>query len=225
MKKIAKIASYLRTIIEKKDELLEPSGGFLPYRVRQKAASLLKGDGRLLDIGAGEGLLLKIIGPNKIAKRFYCIDLDRKKLEQSQARWPDKERAFFIYGDGLYLPFSDNAFDEVTLLNIFLNIQNETVISSLLKEALRVCKTNGTVIFDYRNRINPLILLSYKTVSIHDPELKLPLRGFTKGELKSMLRSQGIREEFSCHPIPSWWKINSPAYLVEIQKKATGEKL
>ncbi len=218
MKRIANIANYLRALIEKKDEFQEPSGGFLPYRVRQRAVSLMTSKGRLLDVGAGEGLLLKALGP-QTEKLFYGIDLDKKRLVQSVARSTNKDKTLFIYGDGLSLPFQDSAFDEVTLLNIFLNILDEVIITSFIQEALRVCKTNGKVIFDYRNKRNPLLLLSYKTVSLHDPELKMPLRGFERGELQKMLRSGGIRGKISYYPIPSWWKVNPPAYLVEIQKK------
>jgi len=218
MNPIAFLTNTLRNIIEKKDEIEEPSGGFLPYRVRRKTVSLLKNHGRLLDVGAGEGLLLRAIGP-KTAKWIYCIDRDRKRLEQAAKRWPHKERTLFVFGDGLHLPFKDNAFDEVTLLNIFLNISDEQVVASLLREAVRVSRNNGKVIFDYRNRVNPMIFLSYRTVSIHDPELKLPLRGFTKGELKRVLQSLSINGDVLFYPIPSWWKVNPPACLVEIQKK------
>jgi ubiquinone/menaquinone biosynthesis C-methylase UbiE len=222
MNPIGFLINKLRNIIEKKDEIREPSGGFLPYRVRRKAVSLLKSHGKLLDVGAGEGLLLKAIG-SPTAKWFYCIDLDRKRLEQSAARWPHKERTLFVFGDGLHLPFKNNVFDEVTLLNIFLNISDDSVIASLLREALRVCATTGKVIFDYRNRINPMIFLSYRTVFIHDPELKLPLRGLSRGELQGVLQALGISGGVLYYPIPSWWKVNPPAYLVEIQKRAKGE--
>jgi ubiquinone/menaquinone biosynthesis C-methylase UbiE len=221
MNLIAFITNKLRNIIENKKEIKEPSGGFLPYRVRRKAVALLKSHGKLLDVGAGEGLLLKAIG-SKTAKWFYCIDLDRKRLKQSAARWPNKERTLFVFGDGLHLPFKDNVFDEVTLLNIFLNITDEQVIAALLQEALRVSHANGKVIFDYRNRMNPMIFLSYKTASIHDPELKLPLRGFSRGELKGILQSYSLSGDIVYYPIPSWWKVNPPAYLVEIQKRAEG---
>ena len=218
MNPIAFLTNTLRNIIEKKDEIEEPSGGFLPYRVRRKTVSLLKNHGRLLDVGAGEGLLLRAIG-SKAAKWFYCLDLDRKSLKQSAERWPHKERTLFVFGNGLHLPFTDNVFDEVTLLNIFLNISDEQVIASLLREAVRVSRNNGKVIFDYRNRVNPMIFFSYRTVSIHDPELKLPLRGFTRRELKGVLQSLRIRGDICYYPIPSWWRLNPPACLVEIQKK------
>ena len=218
MNPIAFFFNKLRNIIEKKDEIREPSGGFLPYRVRHKTVSLLKNHGRLLDVGAGEGLLLKAIGA-KTAKWFYCIDLDKKKLQQSVARFPHKEKTLFVFGDGLHLPFKDNVFDEVTLLNIFLNITDEFIIAALLREALRVSHATGKVIFDYRNRRNPMICLSYKTVSFHDPELELPLKGFSRGELEEILQSLSMRGDIVYYPIPSWWKVNPPAYLVEIQKR------
>jgi ubiquinone/menaquinone biosynthesis C-methylase UbiE len=221
MNVVSYFINTLRNIIEKKDEIKEPSGGFLPYRVRRKTVTLLKNHGRLLDVGAGEGLLLKAIGA-KTAKWFYCIDLDRKKWQQSAARWPNKERTLFVFGDGLLLPFKDNVFDEVTLLNIFLNITDEHVIVALLQEALRVSHPNGKVIFDYRNRKNPMIFLSYKTVSLHDPELTLPLRGFSRRELNGILQSLSLSGDIVYYPIPSWWKVDPPAYLVEIQKKAEG---
>jgi ubiquinone/menaquinone biosynthesis C-methylase UbiE len=221
MKPIAFFTNKLRNIIEKKDEIKEPSGGFLPYRVRQKTISLLKYHGRLLDIGAGEGLLLKAIGP-KTGKCFYCIDLDLKRLKQSAARWPDKERTLFVLGDGLHVPFKAHAFDEVTLLNIFLNVSDEQIIVALLREALRVSHAHGKVIFDYRNKMNPLIFLSYKTISFHDPDLELPVRGFSRPELKGILESLNIRGSILYYPIPFWWKVNPPAYLVEIQKRVEG---
>jgi ubiquinone/menaquinone biosynthesis C-methylase UbiE len=221
MNVISYFINRLRNIIEKKDEIKEPSGGFLPYRVRRKTVTLLKDHGRLLDVGAGEGLLLKAIGA-KTEKWFFCIDLDRKKWQRSAARWPNKERTLFVFGDGLLLPFKDNVFDEVALLNIFLNITDEHVIAALLQEALRVSHANAKVIFDYRNRKNPLIFFSYKTVSFHDPELTLPLRGFSRAELNGILESLSLSGDIVYYSIPSWWKVNPPAYLVEIKKKVEG---
>jgi ubiquinone/menaquinone biosynthesis C-methylase UbiE len=218
MKQIANFANYLRSIIERRDEFQEPSGGFLSFRVRQKTVSLMTRKGRILDVGAGEGLLLKALGP-QTEKLFYGIDLDKKRLARSTTRSPSREKTLFVYGDGLSLPFQDGVFNEVTLLNMFLNIPDEAVIVSLIQEALRVCKANGKVLFDYRNKRNPLIVFSYETVSLHDPELKIPLRGFARGELQMMLRSRGIRGKLSYYPIPTWWKVIPPAYLVEIQKK------
>ena len=217
MKKIANIANYLRNIIEKKDEIQEPSGGFLSHRIRQKAVSLIKDNGRLLDVGAGEGLLLKIFETD-MSKWFYCIDIERVWLEQAAERCPNKKKSLFILGDGRHLPFGDDIFDEVTILNLFMNIPDRKVVASFIQDALRVCNKHGKVIFDYRSILNPWIFTLYKTVRLHDPDIKLPLRAFTRGAIKGVLRSLGIQKGVAYHPIPSWWKVNPPVYLVEIKK-------
>jgi ubiquinone/menaquinone biosynthesis C-methylase UbiE len=217
MRIIANIANYLRDIIEKKDEIKEPSGGFLSYRIRQKAASLIKDQGRLLDIGAGEGLLLKIF-ESDTSKWFYCIDLEKGWLRGAAQRCPNKKMGLFILGDGRYLPFKSDVFDEVAILNLFMNIPSKKVVLSFLQESLRACNDQGKVIFDYRNIMNPWIFTLYKTVRLHDPDIKLPLRAFTRGEIKWILRSLGIRRGVVYYPIPRWWRINPPVYVVEIQK-------
>jgi ubiquinone/menaquinone biosynthesis C-methylase UbiE len=218
MRIIANIANYLRDIIEKKDEVRESSGGFLSYRIRQKAISLIGGDGRLLDVGAGEGLLLKIF-ESDTTQLFYGIDLEREWLRQAAERCPNKRRSLFIHSDARYLPFKNGVFDAVTILNVFMNIPEKEVVTSFIKESLRVCKEQGTLIFDFRNMMNPWICTLYKTVKLHDPDIKLPLRAFTRGEIKGVLRSIGVHRDVLYYPVPTWWKINPPVYVVEIKKR------
>jgi ubiquinone/menaquinone biosynthesis C-methylase UbiE len=221
MRPISNIANTLRNLIEKKDEVDEPSGGFLSYRIRQKAISLVKNNGRLLDIGAGEGLLLKAIG-SAASKWIYCLDLEKDWLTLAARRRADTKRNFFVVGDGMQLPFENDIFDEVTLLNLFMNIPDAGVVAFLLKDAMRVCKNRGKIIFDYRNILNPWIFTLYKTVRFHDPQIKLPLRAFTRREMKGVLHSLGIQKGVVYHPIPSWWRVNPPVYLVEVKKGGRG---
>jgi ubiquinone/menaquinone biosynthesis C-methylase UbiE len=217
MRIIANIASYLRDIIEKNDEVKEPSGGFLSYRIRQKAISLLGGNRRLLDVGVGEGLLLKTF-ESDTTQLFYGIDLEQEWLRQAAERYPNKKRSLFIRGDAHYLPFKNGVFDAVTILNCFMNIPEKKVVTSFIQESLRVCKEQGTLIFDFRNMMNPWIFTLYKTVKLHDPDIKLPLRAFTRGEIKGVLRSVGAHSGVFYYSIPTWWKINPPVYVVAIQK-------
>jgi ubiquinone/menaquinone biosynthesis C-methylase UbiE len=217
MKIIANIANYLRGIIEKKDEVKEPSGGFLSHRIRQKAVSLIGEKVRLLDVGAGEGLLLKVLELDS-TRWFYGIDREREWLKQAAKRCPKKNRSLFIRGDARYLPFNNGVFDAVTILNVFMNIPEREVVASFIQESLRVCKEQGTIIFDFRNIMNPWIFTLYKTVQLHDPDIKLPLRAFTRGEIKGVLRSVGVLSGVFYYPIPTWWKINPPVYVVEIKK-------
>jgi len=217
MKVIANIAKYLRYIIEKKDEVKEPSGGFLSHRIRQKAVSLIGGEGRLLDVGAGEGLLLKIF-ESDTRQWFYGIDLDTEWLKQAAERCLNKKRSLFIRGDARYLPFKDGVFDAVTILNCFMNTPEREIVASFIQESFRVCKQQGTLIFDFRNMMNPWIFTLYKTVKLHDPDITLPLRAFTRGEIKGLLCSIGIHSGVYYYALPTWWRINPPVYVVEIKK-------
>lgn len=76
------------------------------------------------------------------------------------------------------------------------------IVSAILREAFRVCKINGRVIFDYRNIMNPWIFLSYKTVFLHDPDIKVPLRAFTRRQIRYVLQSISIKEVIY-HPLRS----------------------
>ena len=216
MKIIANIAGYLRNFIEKKNEVEEPSGGFLSHRIRQKAVFLIGDDRRLLDVGVGEGLLLKDFESD--TRWFYGIDREWAWLEQASKRSSNRKRSLFIRGDGRYLPFKDNVFDAVTVLNLFMNIPEIKIVASFIHESLRVCKDRGSLIFDFRNMMNPWVFILYKTVKLHDPDIQLPLRAFTRGEIQDALGSVGVHNGVIYYPVPSWWKINPPVYVVEIKK-------
>jgi ubiquinone/menaquinone biosynthesis C-methylase UbiE len=217
VKIIANIAGYLRGFIEKKDEVKEPSGGFLSHRIREKAVFLIGDHRRLLDVGVGEGLLLKDFESD--TRWFYGIDREREWLEQASKRCFNRKRSLFIRGDGRYLPFKDNVFDAVTILNLFMNIPEGAIVASIIHESLRVCKDRGVLIFDFRNMMNPWIFTLYKTVKLHDPDIQLPLRAFTRGEIKGVLGSVGVYSGVFYYPVPSWWRINPPVYVVEIEKR------
>lgn len=91
-------------------------------------------------------------------------------------------------------------------------------MSPILKESIRVCKKNGKIIFDYRNRRNPLILCGYKTVKIHDPEFKMHLNAYSRGEIKALLNTLGIKR-VKYYAVPMWWKLIPPAFIVELYKQ------
>lgn len=210
---IAKVSNYLRRLIENKEEREDPSAGFLPFKIRLKAISLINKNGSLLDIGCGEGLFLKRV-PEYYNKKLYGLDPWELVIRKAKKR----VLASFFIGNGDKLPFRDEIFDEITILNLFYNLPHINNMGLILREALRVCKKDGKVIFDYRNKRNPLIWLGYKTVRMHDPDIKIPLNAYTRQEVKMILQDVEVYR-VNYYPIPSWWKVNSPAYLVEAYKR------
>lgn len=215
MRLIAKSVNYLRRLIENKEEREYPSSGFLPFRIRLKAVSLIEKDGSLLDIGCGEGLFLKRI-PEYYNKKLFGLDSWELIIRKAKER----VSASFFIGEGDKLPFKDETFNEITILNLFYNLPHIDNIVSILKEASRVCKKGGKIIFDYRNKKNPLIWLGYRTIKIHDPDIKIPVKAYTRREVRMLLKTIEA-ERVNYYQIPSWWKVNSPVYLVEAYKRSS----
>ncbi len=92
---------------------------------------------RLLDIGAGQGRLLSLAG-EVVRERLVGID------PRHPGGRPDHPIARVV-GDGQGLPFADAAFDFVVETETLEWVRNPV---SLLREAARVCSSDGLVVSD-----------------------------------------------------------------------------
>jgi hypothetical protein len=54
----------------------------------------------------------------------------------------------------------------------------------------RVCKRDGSIIFDVRNKINPLVYFSFKFVWLYDTQVTL--NAYSLNELTTVLTSRGM---------------------------------
>jgi len=50
----------------------------------------------------------------------------------------------------------------------------------------------GSIYFDFRNILNPLIYVGYKLAPLHDPNIKVPLRMNSLRDIKGVLRKLGM---------------------------------
>lgn len=89
---------------------------------------------RLLDIGCGTGDNMQIFGEKWCS--LTGIDSSREKLEEARKKHGD--RAEFIMADPEDIPFSDNEFDIVTIIN-FIEIARNP--QKVIEEAVRVCRS------------------------------------------------------------------------------------
>jgi ubiquinone/menaquinone biosynthesis C-methylase UbiE len=97
---------------------------------------------RLLDIGCGTGKNLQIFSEKWCS--LTGIDSFKEKLEIARQKYGD--RAEFILAESGDIPFSDNEFDIVTIIN-FLEIADDPL--KVVKEAVRVCR--GRVFIGFLN--------------------------------------------------------------------------
>lgn len=103
---------------------------------------------RIIDIGCGFGRLANCYLP-----RFkQAILLDGSITLLKQAREKINDRAFYVVADANNLPFKPACFDCVLLMRVFHHIPNS---QALLAELTRVICKNGTLVFNYCNKLNP----------------------------------------------------------------------
>lgn len=92
--------------------------------------------GRFLDIGCGTGIFLRMLEKRGAA---YGLDLSEQALSYCQR---DGCR-LLVRAAGGRLPFKDNSFSLVTLLDMIEHVDNDLAV---LKEVYRICKPGGVVV-------------------------------------------------------------------------------
>jgi ubiquinone/menaquinone biosynthesis C-methylase UbiE len=109
----------------------------------RRIRALISQDQRVLEIGCGTGIVTLAVAPH--VEEIVGVDISPKMMEiaQAKAQRMSIENARFTVCDGYTLPYEDEYFDRVLLCNI-LHVVSEP--STLLKEACRLCKSDGYVI-------------------------------------------------------------------------------
>lgn len=93
------------------------------------------GNGRVLDIGGGSGMLSRVL-VEKPATDCVCIDISRQMLKHSPVP--------AVQADALHLPFRDNCFDLVMAAAFFHHLPG--LEPQLLKECYRILRPGGRLI-------------------------------------------------------------------------------
>lgn len=107
-------------------------------RVVRKLQPQLRSDAKVLDVGCGTGdLSIELF--EKTGAQVTGIDFCRPMLELAQVKAPHLR---FVEGDALRLPFSDAAFDCVT---VAFALRNLASVEQGLAELKRVLKPGGLV--------------------------------------------------------------------------------
>jgi ubiquinone/menaquinone biosynthesis C-methylase UbiE len=217
--------SLIKTLVRKvrgrdldPNEVGEYSSGHLPQLVRHAALEHMpRTKGRILDLGCGEGLLLKgLIGSHPTVEA-YGLDPWGEILLRAKKRMA--RRVTLFKGDSFHLPFKDGTLKVVFCLNLFNNLAEKKEVIRTMREVYRVLGPGGHLIFDFRNTLNPLIYLGYKLAFIHDPEIKVPLKTHTLRWMKRSLRGTGFKKDATIVPLAFGLKLFAPALLIAAKKR------
>jgi ubiquinone/menaquinone biosynthesis C-methylase UbiE len=183
----------IRHILSKPDERGNLTSDLFRFKIRAKARELINNcDGSLLDIGCGDGLLYENLMAKQDGRMCIGVDTESKMLEIAKNSFEKKkqDRFSFLKAGAQHLPFLDKTIDVAICINTFYNFHAKSDVVDALEEMERVCKQDGVIIFDIRNRINPFVFLRFKFVWIYDTHVTL--NAYSLKELTTALTSRGL---------------------------------
>ena len=130
--------------------------------------------GTLLDIGCGTGYTLMEL--KKRGWKTYGIEIEKKMVEKAKSLGLDQVKE----GDAVKLPWSQNKFDAVLMLDVLEHVREE---EKALAEAYRVLKQGGILILNCP---------AYNWLwSYHDDSAK-HMRRYTRRQLKQKVIKTGF---------------------------------
>jgi ubiquinone/menaquinone biosynthesis C-methylase UbiE len=116
---------------------------------------------RILEIGAGSGLISYSLTKKLNYKEYIVTDLSRKMLEDAKRRLssppPLHKRVIFEVDDAHASKFKNNKFNAVIGIDIIHHLADPELA---MQELLRISKPKAKLVFLETNAYNPLIMLN-----------------------------------------------------------------
>lgn len=105
-----------------------------------------KSGDRVLDLGCGNGRLLKVLKDKKV--EYIGVDNSEKLIEAARREFPGEN---FQVADILHLSFPDNYFDKIYCIAVLHHIPSNEFRLQVLKEIKRVLRPGGLLILTVWN--------------------------------------------------------------------------
>jgi len=146
---------------------------------------------RHLDIGCGAGTLISQLPADKIS---VGVDIALTQIEYARARYQTRRHHFLNTGPSAALPFGENQFDVVTIIEVIEHLSLDHN-KQLLGEVLRVLKSGGVLLMTTPNYASlwplvEIIVNKCSKVSYEDQHITR----FTRPRLSAMLNDLSFIE-------------------------------
>ena len=142
---------------------------------------------KILDLGVGDGKYTLPLAQRCAVKRIIAIDFSEEgiRLAEKKRRQLGLKDCTFIVADIQHLPFKNNSFDVVNLINVLHHV---LVPRKVLQEVYRLADT--CILFE-KNRLNP-----YEWYTVSRRRIKyLSEPSFFIWELKRLIKGAGFKIE------------------------------
>lgn len=179
------------------------------WDIEQLAEYVLPGE-KILDLGCGDGRLLKIFKDKEID--YVGVDSSEKLIEIANRNYPKLK---FQVADALNLPFPNNYFGKIFSIRVLHHFPSKEFRYQFLKEARRVLRPEGLLILtvwnvwgcrDKRNLIKLIKGTFLKIIGLSKLDFGDTLipwgnkvsryyHYFTKNELKKLIEKSGFKIE------------------------------
>lgn len=193
MNLLEKIYLGFRNLVSKPAERGLSSAGYWQNQLRQNVLErLVKAEGRLLEIGCGEGLFLEQLSRLNPHLRLFGIERESAVLSDAQRRLNKDIR--LASSEARRLPFKNASFEWAVGVNLFICVESREVLAAILKETARVLKPGAKLIIEFRNKGNIFLKLKYGLARYYDSTTeKHPLSTHYKEDVLNILGESGFR--------------------------------
>jgi len=218
---LEKFYYWLHRITSKTEERGEISSGYWMNISRTKVLNLCEFlDGKLLEVGCGEGLFLNKLAQKNKKLAIFGIDICREIILKARDRFQvnKTKNINLTQADSCNIPFRDNFFETVVCVNTLYNLPTDKIFYISLKEIIRVCKRGGRIIFDIRNKQNPFLYFKYRFAGVYDKTVKHPLRTHSLNKVILFLKKHNA-EIIKIINIGFPRNIFSPIFIIEAERR------
>ena len=218
---LKKIYYRMHKLFSRPQERGEYSGGFWQDKIRAQSLLLCKdAQGRILELGCGEGLFLSQLVENNPNLEIFGIDNSPQRIKQAEARMIAKNigKVSLSLQDATLLNFPDGYFDTVICINVVFNLDSLDSVKKVFSQTNRISKPGGRIILDFRNSLNPFLYFKYKLAPLYDQTVKdLPLKTYSLSRMVRLLKEAGF-EVMSKKPLGFFIGKIAPIIILEARK-------
>ncbi len=217
---IKRLYSWLYKATARKGERNEHFGGFIQSAIRDAALKLcVSTSGRALEVGTGSGLFLIRLALQNPGLKIWSIDTNDEYLDATAKKIASRGLSdiHLLCQDARGTSFDEGFFDVVICINIFLDVNMESVVM-VLREMKRITRSSGRIIFEFRNRRNIFFRLKYKLARYYDPSAPYPLYTYDPGRIDDIIKNLNLEivdKKYLGFPIRRF----APIIIVEARKR------